>query len=116
MGQEVPPEYWYLFAVLLTGISRMTLILMFTAKRTSDWRRIIQLLPTWSRSSVSCSSHRRHRNIALAFGNHGTFNFRSGDWELVESGQKETPLQKYQRLQCEMKELLEEVAQLKVRD
>jgi dynactin-2 len=44
------------------------------------------------------------------------FYFRSGDWELVGSGDKETPFQKYQRLQCEMKELLEEVAHLKVRD
>jgi hypothetical protein len=34
---------------------------------------------------------------------------------LVESGEKETPLQKYHRLQCEMQELLEEVTQLKVR-
>jgi len=41
------------------------------------------------------------------------YDARSGDWELVESGEKETPLQKYQRLQCEMKELLEEITQLK---
>lgn len=41
------------------------------------------------------------------------YDARSGDWELVERGEKETPLQKYQRLQCEMKELLEEVTQLK---
>jgi hypothetical protein len=116
MGQEVPQKHWNLSVVLLTGISQKTVILIFTTKRTSYWRRIIQLLPTWSRSSVSCLPHRRYRNIALAFGNHGTFNFRSGDWELVESGEKETPLQKYQRLQCEMKELLEEVTQLKVRD
>ncbi|CAH1119167.1 unnamed protein product [Phaedon cochleariae] len=33
----------------------------------------------------------------------------TGDWELVGSDQKETPIQKYHRLQCEMKELLEEV-------
>lgn len=32
---------------------------------------------------------------------------------MVGIGEKETPLQKYQRLQCEMKELIEEVAQLK---
>jgi hypothetical protein len=50
-----------------------------------------------------------------ATSNYGTCHFRSGDWELVESGEKETPLQKYQRLQCEMKELLEEITQLKVR-
>ncbi|PSN43744.1 Dynactin subunit 2, partial [Blattella germanica] len=35
------------------------------------------------------------------------------NWELVGTGQKETPLQKYQRLQCEMKELVEEVGKLK---
>ncbi|EFN65524.1 Probable dynactin subunit 2 [Camponotus floridanus] len=36
-----------------------------------------------------------------------------GDWELVSEGEKETPLQKYQRLQCEIKELYEEVNELK---
>lgn len=41
------------------------------------------------------------------------YDARTGDWELVAEGQKETPLQKYQRLQCEMKELLEEVSELK---
>lgn len=41
------------------------------------------------------------------------YDARSGDWELVPEGQKETALQKYQRLQCEMKELLEEVSELK---
>ncbi|XP_067008388.1 dynactin subunit 2 [Anabrus simplex] len=41
------------------------------------------------------------------------YDARSGAWELVGVGEKETPLQKYQRLQCEMKELVEEVAQLK---
>lgn len=40
------------------------------------------------------------------------YDSRSGDWELVEQGVKETPLQKYQRLQCEMKELLEEVNEI----
>lgn len=40
------------------------------------------------------------------------YDARSGDWELVGEGEKETPLQKYQRLQCEMKELLEEVAKI----
>ncbi|GFG37132.1 hypothetical protein Cfor_05792 [Coptotermes formosanus] len=43
------------------------------------------------------------------------YDARSGDWELAESGEKETPLQKYQRLQCEMRELLEEITQLKER-
>ncbi|XP_063238042.1 dynactin subunit 2 [Bacillus rossius redtenbacheri] len=42
------------------------------------------------------------------------YDARSGDWELVGVGEKETPLQKLQRLQCEMNELAEEVAQLKV--
>ncbi|XP_014255733.1 dynactin subunit 2 isoform X2 [Cimex lectularius] len=37
----------------------------------------------------------------------------SGEWQLVPPGEIETPLQKYQRLKCEMKELLEEVAQVK---
>ncbi|RZC32162.1 dynactin subunit 2, partial [Asbolus verrucosus] len=40
------------------------------------------------------------------------YDARSGDWELVGEGEKETALQKYQRLQCEMKELLEEVTKL----
>ncbi|GLV35925.1 Dynactin 2 p50 subunit [Carabus blaptoides fortunei] len=44
------------------------------------------------------------------------YDARTGDWELVPEGQKETPLQKYQRLQCEMKELLEEVSELKSSD
>ncbi|KAG8258112.1 Dynactin subunit 2 [Homalodisca vitripennis] len=38
---------------------------------------------------------------------------RSGDWELAGEGEKETAIQKYQRLQCEMRELLDEVAELK---
>lgn len=37
------------------------------------------------------------------------YDARSGDWELAGEGKNETVLQKYQRLQCEMKELLEEV-------
>lgn len=41
------------------------------------------------------------------------YDARSGDWELVEKGTKETPLQKYQRLQCEMQELLEEIGTIK---
>lgn len=36
----------------------------------------------------------------------------SGDWELRAAGEKETPIQKYNRLQCEMKELLEEVGSI----
>ncbi|XP_020282103.1 dynactin subunit 2 [Pseudomyrmex gracilis] len=39
--------------------------------------------------------------------------YKFGDWELVGEGEKETPLQKYQRLQCEVKELFEEVNELK---
>lgn len=35
----------------------------------------------------------------------------SGDWEVVGRGQ-ETPIQKYNRLQCEMKELLEEISEI----
>lgn len=38
---------------------------------------------------------------------------RFGDWELVGEGEKETALQKFQRLQCEIKELYEEVNELK---
>lgn len=41
-------------------------------------------------------------------------NFRFGDWELPGEGEKETPIQKYQRLQCEIKDLYEEVNDLKV--
>lgn len=41
-------------------------------------------------------------------------NFRFGDWELPGEGEKETLIQKYQRLQCEIKELYEEVNDLKV--
>ncbi|KAL1494229.1 hypothetical protein ABEB36_009855 [Hypothenemus hampei] len=40
------------------------------------------------------------------------YDAESGDWELTGLGEKETPIQKYQRLQCEMKELLEEVNNL----
>ncbi|KAL0107599.1 hypothetical protein PUN28_014717 [Cardiocondyla obscurior] len=39
--------------------------------------------------------------------------YKFGDWELVGEGEKETPLQKFQRLQCEVKELYEEVNELK---
>lgn len=41
------------------------------------------------------------------------YDARSGDWELVGDGNKESVLQKYQRLQCEMKELFEEVNAIK---
>jgi hypothetical protein len=47
------------------------------------------------------------------------FNFsfapRSYEYELVGQGEKETPLQKFQRLQCEITELAEEINQLKVK-
>lgn len=36
-----------------------------------------------------------------------------GDWELPGEGEKETPIQKHERLQYELKELLDEVSQLK---
>ncbi|KOC63803.1 putative dynactin subunit 2 [Habropoda laboriosa] len=39
--------------------------------------------------------------------------YKFGDWELPAEGEKETPIQKYQRLQCEIKELYEEVNELK---
>ncbi|XP_075237706.1 dynactin subunit 2 [Lycorma delicatula] len=41
------------------------------------------------------------------------YDTRSGEWELAGSDEKETISQKYQRLQCEMKELLEEISALK---
>ncbi|KAJ8966978.1 hypothetical protein NQ314_003201 [Rhamnusium bicolor] len=41
------------------------------------------------------------------------YDARSGDWELVGAGETETPIQKYQRLQCEMKELLEVINDIK---
>ncbi|KAJ8917754.1 hypothetical protein NQ315_005205 [Exocentrus adspersus] len=37
------------------------------------------------------------------------YDATSGEWELVGSGENETPIQRYHRLQCEMKELLEEI-------
>lgn len=43
------------------------------------------------------------------------YDARSGDWELAGQGESETPLQKYQRLQCEMNELLEEVNKIKTK-
>ncbi|CAK9823063.1 Dynactin subunit 2 [Anthophora retusa] len=39
--------------------------------------------------------------------------YQFGDWELPEEGKKETPIEKYERLQCEIKELYEEVNDLK---
>lgn len=39
--------------------------------------------------------------------------YQFGDWELAGEGEKETPLQKFQRLRCEVKELYEEVNELK---
>ncbi|XP_061928807.1 dynactin subunit 2 isoform X2 [Apis cerana] len=50
-----------------------------------------------------------HSNQELAI----NINFRFGDWELPGEGEKETLIQKYQRLQCEIKELYEEVNDLK---
>lgn len=41
------------------------------------------------------------------------YDATNGDWELVGPGEKETPVQKYHRLQCEMKELLEEINETK---
>lgn len=41
------------------------------------------------------------------------YDARSGDWELAELGQTETPLQKYQRLLCELNELQEDVEKIK---
>ena len=41
------------------------------------------------------------------------FCFRFGDWELPGEGEKETPIQKHERLQCELKELFDEINQLK---
>lgn len=40
------------------------------------------------------------------------FNFRSGVWEITGEGEKETPIQKCQRLQCEMSELMDEITSL----
>lgn len=40
------------------------------------------------------------------------FNFSSGIYEINGEGEKETPLQKAQRLQCEMSELMDEITTL----
>lgn len=47
-------------------------------------------------------------------GKHGRKGYVSwsGELELITDGDKETPMQKYQRLKCEMGELSEEVAEL----
>lgn len=37
---------------------------------------------------------------------------RSGDWELAGEGEKETPIQKCRRLQCEMDELMQDIVAL----
>lgn len=42
---------------------------------------------------------------------HG-YDANSGEWELAADGEMETPVQKCRRLQCEMNELIEEVAAL----
>lgn len=42
------------------------------------------------------------------FNNH----FRSGIWEITGEGEKESPIQKCQRLQCEMSELMDEITHL----
>ncbi|CAD7012152.1 dynactin subunit 2 [Ceratitis capitata] len=42
------------------------------------------------------------------------YDARSGEFELVGVGEKETPVQKCRRLQCEMNELMDEVAALQV--
>ncbi|XP_076653721.1 dynactin subunit 2 [Halictus rubicundus] len=39
--------------------------------------------------------------------------YKFGDWELPGEGEKETPIQKYQRLQHEIKELYEEINDMK---
>lgn len=42
------------------------------------------------------------------------YDARSGEYELVGLGEKETPVQKCRRLQCEMNQLMDEVAALQV--
>lgn len=37
------------------------------------------------------------------------YDARSGEWELAGEGEKETPFQKFHRLKCETRELLEEL-------
>lgn len=40
------------------------------------------------------------------------YDAKSGNWELAGEGEKETPIEKCRRLQCEMNELMEEINQL----
>lgn len=40
------------------------------------------------------------------------YDAKSGNWELAGEGEKETPIEKCRRLQCEMSELMEEINQL----
>lgn len=40
------------------------------------------------------------------------YDARSGEWELAAEGEKETPFQKFHRLQCETRELFEELTVL----
>nr|CAD7198311.1 unnamed protein product [Timema douglasi] len=49
----------------------------------------------------------------LSKARHTGYDARSGDWELIGEGEKETPRHKLQRLQCEMRELCEELAHRK---
>lgn len=42
------------------------------------------------------------------------FRFRYGEWELTEQGTPETSLQKLRRLQCEIKDLYDEINEAKV--
>lgn len=42
------------------------------------------------------------------------YDASSADYELVGCGEKETPVQKCRRLQCEMNELLDEISALQV--
>lgn len=40
------------------------------------------------------------------------YDAKSGNWELAAEGEKETPIEKCRRLQCEMNELMDEISQL----
>lgn len=40
------------------------------------------------------------------------YDAKSGNWELAGEGEKETPIEKCRRLQCEMNELMQEILQL----
>lgn len=40
------------------------------------------------------------------------YDAKSGNWELAAEGEKETPIEKCRRLQCEMNELMQEILQL----